>query len=64
VSDCYDGQDLLADVFEGTEDAPLPVARTSPVDGRVMGLRVAPDDRRWRITPFGVYPANPEESKR
>jgi hypothetical protein len=24
MSDCYDGQDLLADVFEGTEDAPDP----------------------------------------
>ena len=53
----YDGLDLLADVFEDTENAPLPQERRSAVDGRVMALWPARDDPRWKWTPFGIKPA-------
>ena len=56
----YDGQDLLADVFEDTEDAPLPQERRSAVDGRVMALWPARDDPRWQVTAFGVFPVKDE----
>jgi len=53
----YDGQDLLADVFEGTENAPMPQERRSAVDGRVLALWPARDDPRWEWTRLGIKPA-------
>ena len=50
----YDGQDLLADVFEGTEDAPVPVARRD-AGGNLLRLWPSPDDPRWTVD-MAFYP--------
>jgi len=44
----YDGQDLLADVFPDTEDAPEPAAMVD-VDGNLIRLCANPDDPRWSV---------------
>jgi hypothetical protein len=48
VSDCYAGVDLLADVFEGTEDAPVPVPLRNS-DGHLVKLWPNPSDPRWSM---------------
>jgi hypothetical protein len=48
MSDCYDGQDLLADVFEGTEDAPDP-APVIDCGGSLIKLWANPADPRWSV---------------
>ena len=42
------GGDLLADVFEGTEDAPCPMARRD-AGGNLLWLWPALDDPRWDV---------------
>lgn len=46
--DVYAGMDLLADVFEGTEDAPAPVDRRD-AGGNILRLFASPDDPRWAV---------------
>jgi len=48
VTDSYDGLDLLADVFEDTEDAPDPVERRD-AGGNLLRLWPSPDDPRWTV---------------
>jgi hypothetical protein len=46
--DHYPGLDLLADVFEGTEDAPNPVPVVD-AGGSTVKLWANPADPRWSI---------------
>jgi hypothetical protein len=48
MTDSYDGLDLLADVFEDTEDAPTPVERRD-AGGNLLRLWPSPDDPRWSV---------------
>jgi len=52
--DVYAGVDLLADVFEGTEDAPVPMARRD-AGGNLLRLWPSPDDPRWTVD-MAFYP--------
>jgi hypothetical protein len=46
--DPYAGQDLLADVFEGTELAPEPL-RSRDCSENLINLYASPDDPRWTV---------------
>jgi hypothetical protein len=48
MSDCYDGQDLLADVFEGTQHAPDPAPMVD-ICGSLIMLWANPADPRWSV---------------
>lgn len=48
TADAYPGQDLLADVFEGTEDAPAPLVRRNRAGG-LQSLWANPADPRWHV---------------
>jgi len=52
--DVYAGVDFLADVFEGTEYAPVPVARRD-AGGNLLRLWPSPDDPRWTVD-MAFYP--------
>jgi hypothetical protein len=52
--DVYAGVDLLADVFEGTEDAPVPLDRRD-AGGNLVRLWPSPDDPRWAAD-MAFYP--------
>jgi hypothetical protein len=54
MTDFYSGQDLLADVFEDTEDAPPPVERRD-AGGNLLRLYPAPEDPRWDVD-VSFYP--------
>ena len=41
-------EDLLADVFPGTEDAPTPLIRRN-ANGNLQSLWPNPDDPRWHV---------------
>ena len=53
MTDPYSGQDLLADVFPDTEDAPLPVAQNKAVDGGPYRFVPSPSDPRWHLDAYG-----------
>ncbi len=46
--------DLLADVFEGTEDAPTPIGRHD-AGGNLLRLCASPADPRW-VVDASFYP--------
>ena len=48
MTDVYPGQDLLADVFPGTEDAPTPLVARDCAGG-VRSLWANPADPRWHV---------------
>ena len=50
----YAGEDLLADVFEGTEEAPTPMDRRD-AGGNLLRLWPSPDDPRWSVD-MTLYP--------
>lgn len=69
TADPYSGRDLLADVFEGTQDAPLPVP-SRDAGGHTLSLWANPEDPRWSVSmsrhPNGdvwvVYSCQPRET--
>jgi hypothetical protein len=66
--DDYADVDLLADVFEGTEDAPTPVDRRD-AGGNILRLFASPDDPRWAVDmtfhpdgkPMAVHSVRPRD---